>query len=226
MKTADYYKEVVRQIATGNGRVFVEGNVDPHLGDTRSPELMQAATTADKVLTGAWISAIRIHGVIHEMALNPGGYVGWETWLRNASRLMGITVHREAPLAFTRNVFSANTGPKITSGDMAVIDNKIAMLAQCNGKAKCVMVEPTRRLSAERFVEHVLEQVVRSYCTGTGLKFSKSIEKDVIVIRSLGELHEGVSGRNMLVDPMDKKKPGLAQLPEPMKSYDAAVRVI
>jgi hypothetical protein len=223
LSSADYYKEVVRQIATGKGRIFVEGDVNPHLGDKRSPELRLAATTADKVLNAAWISAIRIHDKIDQMARNPGNFVGWETWLRNASRLMGITLHREEQLAFKWNALSASTGPKITTGDLAVIDNKIAMLAKCNGKAASVMVEPTRCLSAEGFVEHVLEQVVKSCWTGFGLKFSKSIEKDVIIIRSLAELNDGFNARQKSGT---KDPSGLAELPEPMKSYDARVRAI
>jgi hypothetical protein len=223
LRSADYYKEVVRQILTEKGRVFVEGDVDPHLGEKRSPQLRQAAEIADKVWNAAWISAIRIHDKIDQMARNPGNFVGWENWLRNASRLMGITLHREAELAFQRNRFSANTGPKITSGDLAAIDNKIAMLGNCNDKAKYVMVEPTRHLSEQQFVDHVLEQMVRMYWTGAGLKFSKSIEKDVIIIRSLAALYEGMRA--------DKKSltglaSGLDELPEPMKSYDARARAI
>jgi hypothetical protein len=218
LRTADCYKEVVRQIATGVGRVFVPGDVDPRLGETRSNDLRAAAAEADKVLSGAWITAIRIHDTLHAMAREPGRFVGYETWLRHASILIGATVHREATLKFERNVFSANTGPKITSGDLAVVDNKIAMLAQCNGKAKHVMVEPDPGLSAEDKVRHVLRHVVTSY--GSGLKFSKSIHKDVIVIRSLGELHESVNAgqKNLLVDSTGKNA-GLAELPEPMKSY-------
>ena len=221
LTTADYYKEVVRQIATNTGRIFVPGNVDPCLGDTRSNRLQLAAVAADKILNGAWITAIRIHDVIHDMARAPGKFVGWEIWLRNASRLMGITLHREATLKFEKNFFSANTGPTITAGDLAVIDNKIAMLTACNGKAKHILLEPLPKSSDHQILEHVLKQVIFAYWQD--LKFSKDMRKDVIVIRSLGECHESVNsaGKNLLVDPVNRGQPGLAQLPEPMKTYVA-----
>lgn len=227
LATADYYKEVVRQIATAAGRVFTPQDVDAHLSTTRSKDLMLAAEAADKVLNGAWVTAIRIHDTIHRMAREPGNFVGWETWLRNASRLMGTSVHREPDIAFTKAglMRRRNSGPPIHSGDLAVMDNKIAMLAACNGKAKYVIKEPTVALGPEDYVGYVLTEVLRMF--GGGLKFSKSLDKDVIVIRSLGALHESVnSGRkNLLVDVGNAKKPGLAQLPEPMRSYDALKRI-
>ena len=228
LATADYYKEVVRQIATTTPRVFTPQDVDAHLSTERSKELMIAAEAADKVLNGAWVSAIRIHDTIHNMARAPGNFVGWETWLRNASRLMGTSIHREQDITFTKAGFirGKNSGPPIYSGDLAVMDNKIAMLAACNGKAKYVIKEPTDApLGQNAYVEYVLTEVLRMF--GNGLKFSKSLEKDVIVIRSLGELHESVNSgkQNLLVEGGNGNKPGLAQLPEPMRSYDALTRV-
>ena len=220
LTTADYYKEVVRQIATQQGRVFMPGDVAPHLGDARSNKLQQAAVVADKILSSAWVTAIRIHDIIHPMARTPGSFVGWETWLRNASRLIGITLHRETTLKFERNLLTANAGPKITAGDLAVIDNKIAMLAACNGKAKHILLEPLPKSDAQEAVDHVLKQVLFAYCGD--LKFRKDMSKDVIVIRSLAECHEAVNsaGKNLLVG-SGSLQPGLAQLPEPMKTYIA-----
>ncbi|MBS0553105.1 MAG: hypothetical protein JSS47_11355, partial [Proteobacteria bacterium] len=227
LATADYYKEVVRQIATATGRIFTPQDVDAHLSTTRSKDLMAAVEGADKVLNGAWVTAIRIHDTIHRMAREPGNFVGWETWLCNASRLMGTSIHREPDLTFTKGglLRGRNSGPPIHSGDLAVLDNKIAMLAACNGKAKYVIKEPTVALDREAYVEYVITEVLRMF--GGGLKFSKSLQKDVIVIRSLGELHESVNGRrmNLLLEVGSTKKPGLAQLPEPMRSYDAAKRI-
>jgi hypothetical protein len=221
LKTADYYREVVRQVATGNTRIFTPGDVSLHLGETRSHELRQAATQADKVLNGAWISALRIHDVIHLMARDPGRFVGAEKWLRNASRLMGITVHRESELKFERNVLWPNTGPRITSADLSVMDNKVALLAQCNGKAGGVLVEPPVDASPPERVAHVLGQVLLTY--RGALKFSKSHDKDIVVLLSLAQLHESVNagGKNLLLDPGDPDKLGLAELPEPMKTYVA-----
>lgn len=67
----------------------------------------------------------------------------------------------------------------------------------------------------------MLQQVLLTYWQN--LKFLKDRTKDVIAIRSLAECHESVNadGRNLLVDPLDGRKPGLAQLPEPMKRYVA-----
>jgi hypothetical protein len=217
LTTADYYKEVVRQIANGGGPVFNPQDASPHLGEKRSPVLRQAASDANMILNAAWITAMRIHGVVRTMAIAPGRYVGWETWLRNASRLMGITLHREEKLTFASRMFAADIGPTITAGDLAAIDNRIAMLAACNGKAAHVMFEPSPE---ERDpIDHVLRQVL-SMCWGD-LKFLKDREKDVIVIRSLAACHEtsNQARQNLLLDPANPGKPGLAELPEPMKSY-------
>lgn len=218
LRTADYYKEVVRQIATNKGRFFIPMDADAHLAAGRSPALMQAIAKADQVLSGAWITAIRIHDTVRKMKMYPGGFSGAETWLRNVSRLMGITVHREKDLTFTRRTFGKDTGPEITNADLAIMDNKIAILAACNGKGKFIMAEPAVAPSTpDLWVDYVIRQILTTYAHS--MKFSKSRDKDVIVIRTLGELHESVNAqqRNLLVD---GNRLGLKELPEPMRSYE------
>lgn len=218
LKTADYYKEVVRQIETGTPRVFKPRDVSPHLAEKRSIELRQAAVKADRILNGAWITAIRIYGIVRDMALRPWAYVNWDTWLQNASRLMGITLHRETVPKFEWHLCGGSTGPKITAVDLAAIDNKIAMLAACNGKATSIMAEPPQGRDP---VDHVLDEVLSTYCPD--LKFRKSREKDLAVIRSLAECHESVNRdkRNLVLDPVNSNLPGLRQLPGPMRRYNA-----
>jgi hypothetical protein len=223
LNNADHYREVVHQIATGQGRIFKPGDVSPHIDDKRSKELMAAAASADQILNAAWITAMRIHSRIHAMAHRPGFHAegDWETWLRNASRLMGTTVHREGHIQFHSPLIGAATGPKITSGDLARIDNRIAMLADCNGGAVSVRLEPPTghpaRSNPSAFVDYVLEQVVKDRWTDRGLKFSKSVEKDVAIIRSLAMLHETFnSGKSMLEDLLKQR------LPEPMQEYEAS----
>jgi len=67
----------------------------------------------------------------------------------------------------------------------------------------------------------VLGQVLLTY--RGALKFSKSHDKDIVVLLSLAQLHESVNagGKNLLLDPGDPDKLGLAELPEPMKTYVA-----
>lgn len=197
--TADYYKVVVRHIAQNRGLPFIPMSIDAHLSTARSKELMTAAAMADKLVSGAWITAMRIHDTVLEMANNPSNYHTfsgkYEKWLNSASRLMGLTLHREDELII--HSWTSKTPMKISAIDLSTMDNKIAILGACNGKGKYIMTEPVNTLIANEFVDYVLRGIL-TMCA-PGQKFSKSRDKDIKVIKILGNLHESVSGKNGLL---------------------------
>jgi hypothetical protein len=218
--------------------------------------LVNAAKQADKILNAAWVSAIRIHGLLRTLAhaLNgqplsekAQGYQKTHNFCLNASRLMGLTLHRniwetttepkiygtktktasfskvESDSFFSKTTSDEKTFPiKITGLDLSIVDNKIVMLARLNGKGGNVLVEPDPLLTTfEGRVDHVITQVLSTHLPrNQGYVFTKSTLKDVIVIRSLANLHESVNTqqKEMTRDTLD------ASLPEPMKSqYETKV---
>jgi hypothetical protein len=213
VKTADYYKVVVRFIAERGGKVFIPQDAATHAHRAgRSVPLQQAVTDANKLVNGAWVSAIRIHDHLRRIAQTPDAS-GWETWAQNVSRLMGLTLHREQKLQFS----SGKTHSKVLAVDLSTLDNKIALLAAMNGGGNFVVAEPPARPQSE-YVDYVIEEVLKMVLnrgSHVRAKFSKDYEKDVAVIKSLGSLHESVSGQSADSGFNSLKK----DLPAPMKAY-------
>jgi len=250
--TADYYRAAVRQIATGQKEEFIPGLAVVN-NKGRSPELISAAKEADKILNAAWVSAIRIHGRLRKLAhaLNgkplseqTQGYQETRTFCLNASRLLGLTLHRalweattqpkilgtptkaasfsrvESESWSTKTTSADKTFPtQVTGLDLSIVDNKIAMLGRLNGKGEDVLVEPGSSLTPNGRVDHVITQVLTTCLPrNQGYVFTKSVDKDVIVIKSLANLHESVNNQKDLH--WDTLTVGL---PEPMKTYETKV---
>lgn len=226
LTTADYYKVVVRKITDNDKEVFMPGSgLVVSATDGRSAQLMNAAVEADKIVTAAWVSAIRIHEHLRDMANNPSLADKWSAWCTNASRLMGLTLHRPRWViaSYVGGLITVKTPSEeksvpltITALDLSIVDNKIAMLSMINGKGRYILTEPQPGLTHDKVVDHVIEQMLSTYLSRlSDYVFTKSADKDVIVIRSLANLHESIAGKELL-DTLQ------VSLPDPMKSYDRA----
>ena len=67
-------------------------------------------------------------------------------------------------------------------------------------------------------MDHVLQQMLTDFLPRkNGYAFTKSLNKDVLVIRSLANLHESVAGKNLTIETLK------VSLPEPMKTYETKV---
>jgi len=137
---------------------------------------------------------------------------------------MGLTLHRTiwvtTPIFGTPTVsfLDQKKGKEkiapltITSLDLSIVDNKIAMLHALDGTAQTIVAEPNPKpKKPEGWVDYVIKEMLKTHLPG---QFSKSIEKDLIVIKSLANLHEVYAKKNMVIETLSKG------LPEPMKSYD------
>jgi hypothetical protein len=90
----------------------------------------------------------------------------------------------------------------ITALDLSIVDNKIAMLKMINGKGPYILTEPQPGLAHDKAVDHVIQQMLSTYLSRlSGYIFTKSADKDTIVIRSLANLHESIAGKELQRSP-------------------------
>jgi len=224
--TADYYAEVFDRVLRNiPGDVFVPTDAS-EIGKQPGGPLLLYIEAIQELVNLAWAMAINIHGELvpkgkSAQANQSGRFVpnSWSNkvhapdyidFLKNVSRLLGLTIHKRGDLRDTIN--------QITALDLSIIDNKLNVLARLQGGLRKILDLPVGITS---FESAKVDQVFRMALAIANKKerpglLSRDVDKDVIVIRSLATLNDGPDWKTW--------RGNLTKgLPEPMNSYSKQV---
>jgi hypothetical protein len=222
LKTADYYAEVFHRILKntlpGDKYVPLDALEKANMPDRALTQYKKKVTD---LVSKAWATAINIHDSLAKWGeysterdqsyfklLKPNVMdADHLNFARNASRLLGLTIHKRVTLTGASN--------EITQLDLSIIDNKINVLARLLGAIKMAVNLPAQdKTFEEAKVNFVLKEALRTENQDKerpGL-LARDIEKDVVVIRSLAELNSAPGWQTLMSD--------LAKgLPNSMKNY-------
>jgi hypothetical protein len=226
LKTADYYAEVFDRVLQNiPGDVFVPTDASEIAKQPNGPLLLYRGEI-QKLVNLAWAMAINIHATLVEAGkwaqANQSGRFVPNLWsktlyppehidfLKNVSRLLGLTIHKRGDLRDTIN--------QVTALDLSIVDNKLNVLKRLQSSlvksldlpAGITLFEPTK-------VDQVFHMalLIENNKERPGL-LSRDIYKDIIVIRSLATLNDAPEWKTW----MGKLTKGL---PEPMNRYSQHV---
>jgi hypothetical protein len=220
--TADYYAEVFDRVLKNTpGDVFVPTDAS-EISKQPNGLLLLYRGELQKLVNRAWAMAINIHGTLVPVgkwaqANQSGRFVpnafsktlhepAHIDFLKNASRLLGLTIHKRGDLRGTIN--------QVTALDLSIIDNKLNVLGRLQSSLGKTLDLPAGITSFEQTkVDQVFQLALRieNNKERPGL-LSRDIYKDIIVIRSLANLNDAPEWKTW----MGKLTKGL---PEPMNSY-------
>jgi len=220
--TADYYAEVFDRVLKNTpGDVFVPTDAS-EISKQPNGLLLLYRGELQKLVNRAWAMAINIHGTLVPVgkwaqANQSGRFVPNSfsktlhepehiDFLKNVSRLLGLTIHKRGDLRGTIN--------QVTALDLSIIDNKLNVLGRLQSSLGNTLDLPAGITSFEQTkVDQVFQLALRieNNKERPGL-LSRDIYKDIIVIRSLATLNDAPEWKTW----MGKLTKGL---PEPMNSY-------
>jgi hypothetical protein len=185
LKTADYYAELFARISAKVPiPIYIPAQID--LLVCTSSEVSVTTGAASEMAVRAWATAMNIHSTLVKWS----GY-----WLpmsptekqafKNISKLLGLTFHKRNP----------SQGTSITKLDLSIVDNKLNVLARLLSCLKTIQtLPPDNDSTQDDKVNYVLSEALKLAANASQVNrglLSKSVAKDVKVIRYLAELYDG-----------------------------------
>ncbi len=206
--TADYYAEVFdRAQKKIPGEVYVPTK-NAEMSGQPGALLKQYRDAAEKQVNLAWAMAVNIYNTLAKVGQWAKGQESsrftpnWAStvvhepehidFLRNASRLLGLTIHKRDDLRGTIN--------QVTVLDLSIIDNKLNVLGRLQTSlGKALTVPAAIKVFEEGRVDELIKMALKIENGGKerpGM-LSRDLDKDIVVIRSLANLNDAPAWKNM-----------------------------